>query len=114
MDRSLCMPVAMVWHEEYICLPRYSLHTPLVVAWIPIQHLETRITKEVLCKIGRCAKDDAILLMGDLNAVSGSKPYQRLRAMGLTDVRSKRIWGYMAKEGPIFLSRISIGPCHDW
>jgi hypothetical protein len=126
-SQTISMPIALLRIPDpnsthNICVLGIHAPPPLPVdatGMIPyIDHLDRYIAHGLIAEDWLvCHRGDVVLLMGDLNAVPGSFPYERLINMGLRDVRSwSGIWGatwpmeYFYLPIPIFrLDQILVG-----
>ncbi|MEC7984803.1 MAG: endonuclease/exonuclease/phosphatase family protein [Myxococcota bacterium] len=96
---TMAMPITLLRIPNEICVIGIHAPPPLPIdasGMKPyIDHLSQHISKGRISRDWQvCKRSDSVLLMGDLNAVAGSAPYQSVIGMGLRDLRKYTgIWG---------------------
>ena len=90
---TMAMPFALVRLDERLCF--VGIHAPPPIPFDPtgmapyIDHLTSRLSGGRLTeRWGPCEASDAVVVLGDLNAVPGSAPHRALLAAGLRDARA--------------------------
>jgi len=102
---TMAMPFALVRPLPEVCF--VNIHAPPPVPRDPtgmtpyVDWLIDRIENGRLQRDwGPCLPGDAVVVLGDLNAVPRSRPYQRLRAAGLEDpLAGSGLWGLSWPSG---------------